>query len=74
MERKNLIEDYPYKNAIFVIISKKRIRAISFSDLEQGKRIPDDGSRLEEFKTFDLDKQLVWKYRQYAESFFDGVE
>lgn len=71
---KDLIEGYPYKNAIFVIVSQKSIRAISFADLELGKKIPDDGSKLEEFKTFDLDKQLVWKYRQYAESFFDGVE
>lgn len=71
---KNLIEGFPYKNAVFIVVSKYSIKAITFADLEEGKKLPDDGIKLEDFKSFDLDKQLVWKYRQYAESFFDGVE
>ena len=71
---KDLIDGFPYKNAIFIVVSKYSIKAITFSDLERGKKLPDDGIKLEDFKAFDLDKQLIWKYRQYVESFFDGVE
>ncbi len=71
---KDLIEGFPYKNAVFIVVSKNSIRATTFADLEEGKKLPDDGIKLEDFKAFTLDKQLVWKYRQYAESFFEGVE
>ncbi|WP_321996380.1 hypothetical protein [Draconibacterium orientale] len=70
----DLIEEYPYKNAIFIIVSKHNIKAITYSELKEGKNIQADGVNLEEFPVFDLSKELVWKYRRYAESFFDGVE
>ena len=70
----DLLEDYPYKNAIFIIVSKHNIKAMNYSKLEDGKNIQTDGVNLEEFPLFDLNKELVWKYRRYAESFFDGVE
>lgn len=71
---KDLIEDYPYKNAIFIIVSKHSLQAISFSDLEEGKKIPENSVNLDDFNAFNLSKEMVWKYRRYAESFFDGVE
>lgn len=71
---KDLIEGFPYKNAVFIVVSKRSIWAITYNDLELGKKLPGDGINLEDFKAFDLDKELVWRYRQYAESFFDGVE
>lgn len=70
----DLIEDYPYKNAIFIIVSKHNIKAIAFADLEEGLTIQTKGVNLEEFPLFDLNKGMVWKYRRYTESFFDGVD
>lgn len=70
----DLIDDFPYKNAIFIIVSKHNIKVITYEDLESGKKIPGDGVNLEDFALFDLGKEMVWKYRRYAESFFDGVE
>lgn len=70
----DLIEDYPYKNAIFIIVSKHNIKAITFADLEESLTIQTKGVNLEEFPLFDLNKEMVWKYRRYTESFFDGVD
>lgn len=70
----DLIEGYPYKNAIFIIVSKTNIWIISYKELEQGKTIPHGGSPLENSELFMLDKSLIQKYKQYAISFFKGVE
>ncbi|WP_319589274.1 hypothetical protein [uncultured Draconibacterium sp.] len=70
----DLIKDYPYKNAIFIIVSKSTIRVISYNELEQGNSLPANGCSLEDCETFNLNKELVEKYKTYSASFFDGVE
>lgn len=69
----NLLKDYPYHNAIFVIVSKTDIYAISYKELvklNQGEAL----CKLEDYKHFSLDLALVEKYKAYAQAFFSGVE
>ena len=66
--------DYPYKNALIALVSKKHIKCISFRELEKGKEITETcrnflGSR----KEFDTDKEKIKEYCQYAVKFFENV-
>lgn len=66
--------DYPYQNALIVLVSKKHIKCISFKELEAGKEITETcrnylGSR----KEFDTDKEKIIEYCKYAVKFFENV-
>lgn len=66
--------DYPYQNALIVLVSKKHIKCISFQDLLDGKEITANcrnylGSR----KEFDTDKDKIIEYCKYAVKFFENV-
>ncbi len=69
----NLLKDYPYHNAIFVIVSKTNIYAISYKELMElnhGEAL----CKLENYKHFTLNTALIEKYKGYAQAFFSGVE
>lgn len=73
---KSLGDKFPYKNALFVIVSKKKIQCISYSEMEAGLSIkPSTSYHLYERPEFkDMDKEKVAKYLEYCIRFFDGVE
>ncbi len=69
------ILNYPYKNTWFIIVSKKDIRCISYSEIIDGKKLADNNSYLlENSKVFKHNKKLVTQFQNYAVKFFEGVE
>nr|WP_319512346.1 hypothetical protein [uncultured Draconibacterium sp.] len=71
----DLIKDYPYTNAWFIIVSKKDIRCISCQQILAGEDLRcNDSYLLENVLEFGLDKKLVKQFTNYAVRFFEGVE
>lgn len=67
-------KDYPYRNALIVVVSKKHIKCISFQELSEGKEIsPTCRNYLGKRKEFDTDKNKIIEYCQYAVKFFENV-
>jgi hypothetical protein len=67
--------DYPFTNSLFVLVTKKHIKCISYSELKAGKVITENcrnwlGSR----KEFETCKDLIIEYCKYAVKFFENVE
>ena len=73
--RKSLNKDFPYKNALFVIVSKEKIQCLSFQDLDSGLEInPSTNYELYNRKEFStVDKTIVKRYLNYCIKFFQGV-
>lgn len=72
---KDLPKDYPYGNAYMIVVSKKHIKCISVQELEEGKEIlPTSRNYLGNRKEFELDKQVIIDFCDFAVQFFDGVE
>ena len=66
--------DYPFHNALILLVSKKHIKCISYQELADGKEITPNchnylGNR-EEFKT---DQEVIKQYCNYAIKFFETV-
>ncbi len=71
---KDLPEDYPYENCYFVIVSKKHIKCISYEELKKGKEItPTSRNYLGSRKEFELDKEVIIDFCNFAVKFFDSV-
>ena len=66
--------DYPFKNALFVVITKKHIKCISYAELKDGKEIGEkDHKYLGKRDEFDTDSALIIEYCNYAVKFFENV-
>ena len=66
--------DYPFENALFVLITKKHIKCISYAELKSGKEISaKDHKYLGSRNEFDTDKALIIEYCKYAVKFFENV-
>lgn len=70
----DLPKDYPYTNAYIIIVSKKHIKCITVDELKNGKEITSTcknylGSR----KEFDLDKEVIIDFCNFAVKFFENV-
>jgi hypothetical protein len=66
--------DYPYQNALIVVVSKKRIKCISYGELRSGKEIsPTCHNYLGKRKEFETDKEKIIEYCDYAVRFFESV-
>lgn len=66
--------DYPYQNALIVVVSKKHIKCISFNELSEGKEItPTCHNYLGKREEFDTDKEKIIEYCKYAVKFFESV-
>ena len=66
--------DYPYQNALIVLVSKKYIKCISFMELSEGKEIIEsDRKYLGSRKEFDTDSKKIIEYCHYAVKFFENV-
>ena len=71
---KDLPRDYPYRNAYIIIVSKKHIKCISVQELEEGKEIsPTSKNYLGNRKEFELDKQTIIDFCDFAVKFFKDV-
>lgn len=67
-------EDYPYENCYFVIVSKKHIKCITFQELREGKEItPTSRNYLGDRKEFELDRNVIIDFCNFAVKFFDVV-
>ncbi|WP_435138541.1 hypothetical protein [Formosa sp. A9] len=72
---KHLPKDYPYSNAFIILVSKKHIKCISVKELEEGKEIsPSSRNYLGSRKEFELDKDIIIDFCNFAIQFFQGVE
>lgn len=66
--------DYPYQNALIVLVSKKHIKCISFQELSDRKEITANcRNYLGNRKEFDTDKEKIIEYCKYAVKFFENV-
>ncbi len=71
VDKKN---DYPYQNALFVVVSKKHIKCISYQELFEGEEIsPQCQNYLGSREEFELDKDKIIEYCKYAVKFFENV-
>ena len=71
---KELPKNYPYENAYFIIVSKKHIKCITYKELKEGKEInPEDHKYLGSRKEFELDKDIIIDFCNFAVKFFEGV-
>ena len=67
--------DYPFENALFVLVTKKHIKCISFQELLDGKEITSSCRNfLGKRKEFDTDSKKIIQYCKYAVKFFENVE
>jgi hypothetical protein len=70
----NLPEDHPYKNCYFIVVSKKHIKCITYDELKQGKGItPTSTNYLGNKKEFELDKEVIIDFCDFAVKFFNEV-
>lgn len=71
---RDLPKDYPYENAFIVVVSKKHIKCITVPELRDGKEIsPSTRNYLGSRKEFDLDKDTIIQFCDFAVKFFDNV-
>jgi hypothetical protein len=71
---RDLPKDYPYDNAYIILVSKKYIKCISVDELREGKEItPESRNYLGNRKEFELDKQVIINFCDFAIRFFAEV-
>jgi hypothetical protein len=71
---KNLPKNYPYENAYIILVSKKHIKCITVAELQEGKEItPTSQNYLGRRKEFDLDKEVIIDFCNFAIHFFENV-
>lgn len=71
---KDLSPDYPYTNAYIILVSKKHIKCITVEELLAGKEITSTSHNyLGNRKEFDLDKQVIIDFCDFAIKFFENV-
>lgn len=73
-KQEDLPKDYPYENAYIILVSKKHIKCITVEELKQKKEItPTSKNYLGSRKEFDLDKEVIVNFCNFAVQFFEGV-
>ena len=71
---KELDKDYPWKNAFFIVVSKKHIKCVTYRELMEGREITTTSQNyLFKRKEFELDKDTIITFCDMAVKFFDGV-
>jgi hypothetical protein len=71
---KDLPKNYPYENAYIIIVSKKHIKCITDHELQEEKEItPTSQNYLGRRKEFDLDKDVIIDFCNFAVKFFSNV-
>jgi hypothetical protein len=70
----DLPKNYPYENAFIIVVSKRHIKCLTVNELENGHEItPDSRNYLGNRKEFDLDKQVIVDFCNFAVQFFINV-
>lgn len=71
---KDLPKNYPYENAYIILVSKKHIKCITVRELQENKEItPTSHNYLGNRKEFDLDKDIIIDFCNFAIQFFENV-
>jgi hypothetical protein len=71
---KDLPKNYPYNNAYIILVSKKHIKCLTVEELLDGKEItPESRNYLGNRKEFDLDKDVIIDFCNFAILFFESV-
>jgi hypothetical protein len=71
---KDLPKNYPYTNAYIILVSKKHIKCLTVEELINGKEItPESKNYLGNRKEFDLDKDVIIDFCNFAIQFFANV-
>ncbi|HVY73559.1 MAG TPA: hypothetical protein VG890_01950 [Puia sp.] len=66
--------NYPYPNAYVILVSKKHFKCLSVKELHANQCFtPDCGNYLGNQTEFDLDRDLIIKYCQFAVQLFQNV-
>lgn len=72
--QKDLPKDYPYTNAYIIVVSKRHIKCITVDELLAGEEItPTSKNYLGSRKEFDLDKEVIIDFCNFAVQFFESV-
>lgn len=70
----DLPKDYPYENAFIIVVSKRHIKCLSVGDLKAGEEVTQTSKNyLGSRKEFDLDKQVIIDFCDFAVQFFISV-
>jgi len=70
----HLPKNYPYENAYIILVSKKHIKCITVAELREGKEItPSSQNYLGKRKEFELDKDVIIDFCNFAVLFFENV-
>lgn len=70
----DLPKNYAWENAYIIVVSKKHIKCITYQELKEGKEItPESRNYLGSRKEFDLDKQVIISFCEFAIKFFEHV-
>jgi hypothetical protein len=70
----DLPKNYAWENAYIVLVSKKHIKCVTYKELKEGKEItPESRNYLGSRKEFDLDKEIIVAFCEFAVKFFEGV-
>ena len=70
----DLPKDYAYGNAYIILVSKKHIKCLSVDELQAGQEMtPTSKNYLGSRKEFDLDKDVIIDFCQFATQFFANV-
>lgn len=70
----NLDKNYPYENCYFIVVSKKHIKCITYEELKAGEAVtPTSRNYLGNRKEFELDKDVIIQFCDFAVKFFSVV-
>ncbi|HYF32690.1 MAG TPA: hypothetical protein VD993_16305 [Chitinophagaceae bacterium] len=71
---KDLDKNYPYDDALVIVVSKNDIKCLSVKELRQGFEIsPECSNHLSDRPEFQLRKDVVIDFCRFAETVFEGV-
>ncbi len=71
---KDLPKEYPFENCYFIIVSKKHIKCITYKELKEEKVVsPKSQNYLGKRKEFELDKNVIIEFCNFAVKFFENV-
>lgn len=70
----DLPKNYAWENVYIILVSKKHIKCITYQELKDGKEItPESRNYLGNRKEFDLDKEIIIAFCEFAIKFFENV-
>ena len=68
------VKNYPYKNCYFIVVSKKHINCITYEELRSGQEVSlTSRNYLGDRKEFELDKEVIKEFCEFAVKFFKEV-